>query len=497
MFVEQKGRPALGCDKLGDCAVVDARGEAREELLSKGCSVAVLPQFVLGAKQIAAIHHQKMEGNAALLPDEMLLSIFAHCTARTVLKTLKCVCRHWRAVATEYGCLDFTWANWSAGGRTAFCELPPAIFAELVAFHIKPTTIRLSGAYMLPCDVLVRALSDTPSLAELALVRCNVNNAVLFALATHCPELAAVDFSDCPRNINDGIDVLVRSCPLVSVSLARCRWANDDTLRALARCNTVKQLRLDHTQITPAGLTRLGGAQHVTHLDASGCFLTTFDFVARFRSLTRLCISDFKARRPTDGPAVIRDVIKHCPGITTLGLDSAEWKFNVWTVYSLLSQCDALRSLAINIPSPYYNRPDRRHHLLSQPVFPLTHITSKGINNKSLRMIAAWCPALQVVDVSASPDLTDATGLARPPLMSLNLRGTAITDDTLFALAKHASLSTLSAHDCHSISPAGVGAILNTGHIQDISYRAMHDATLAQANGDAERRGVTTYIYYN
>ena len=427
------------------------------------------------------------------LPDELLLRIFALCTPRTVLKNLKRVCRRWRAVAAEYGLLDLTWANWSAGGWHDTCAATDATLTKLIAYHTKVTTVRLDGATAVTANALARTLAATPALVTAALVRCDVHNSTLYALAEHCRGLATVDFSKCLWNINDGINVLARSCPLASVSLADCAWANDDTLRALANCGTLRQLQLSKTRITEVGLTHLGEALPITDLDVVGCrTVHSSEYVAKFTSL--VCLrATAGIDELLDGRCLVEAVLWHCPAIASLHVKNQK-PIQATFLKVLLTGRSGLTTLAINASAPC----TRDVWPPGVPTFALTHFASPNISNATLFAVATWCPRLQVVDVSGSPGLTDATVLARPSTTSLDLRNTAVDDATMFALATHAScLASLSAHDCEHISPLGIAAVLNAAPIKDISYRAMRDASLMAASMSAERRGVAVYKCHN
>ena len=414
------------------------------------------------------------------LPDELLVAIFGRCDPDAQLMSVPHVCQRWRRVSvSSVRTIDLTFHDLCFYG---ICAITPAAYRRVINTFPGATTIRVCGAALL-CVV-------TPAVVELSLSACiAMCDEVVGHISARCPNLHTVNI-DCAVNVTlAALRVLCARCELLAdVSLGGCHWVDDNALAALNGCPNLTRLCLNGTAVTPHGVGLLAT---LTRLEIDGCAHIHAATLPALPALTHLRTRSCYLH-PFNTSAALH-VAAQCPAIVGIDL-RGPFAVPVDALLHLLHQCVGLKHLGAHVACTT-NMPHRplsaRHHLRSAS--PLTHLTCSGLSDDTFGLLVNNCPRLTHVDIAGS-NVQTAKMLARPHLRHLCLDNTRVGDDTILALAKHAtSLETVSWRSALEVYPSGLAfaVLLALPALRHVKFSVCaNTARLQRAINRARRRSV-------
>eukprot|EP01047_Picozoa_sp_COSAG01_P003929 COSAG01_NODE_123_length_25210_cov_348.799434_14_plen_532_part_00 len=308
-------------------------------------------------------------------------------------------------------------------GFHAACEAELRVLLELNLdpYHMKVT------------DAVVWAVATRcPQLASLSLDYCrSVTDAGLQAVAAGCRHLASLTLTECDQVTDEGVRAVAAGCPQLTalifghyttvmeraqrlgLSFDSYTSVTDEGVRAVAaQCPQLTSLDLSHCNVTDEGVQAVGaGCLQLTSLQLTGCNVTDEGVRAVAAQCPQLTLLDLSDCNVTD--EAVQAVVAGCPQLTSLDL----------------SGCFSVTDAMVQVVAAA--RPQLKSLGLSHHVY---WVTDEGV-----RAVVAACPQLTSLDLSGCESVTDegvrAVAAACPQLTSLHLSGCkSVTDEGVRAL---------------------------------------------------------------
>ena len=420
------------------------------------------------------------------LPDELLAAVFARCPGVAQLCCIPHVCKRWgRVSASSVRVVDLTGPGWTILG---VCTITPTAYRRLVTTFPNATTVRVHRAALL--NAVDLGVTVSPNVTELSLAGCPaINDRVIGLIAVGCPNLAAINIDHATNVTLAAFAWLCSRCVLLAnVSIADCLQLTRGALATLAACPRLTRLCVDGDAL---GRDRVHTLATLTHLTINGdsAAMNQADNPA---TVGLPALTHLRAPNSVWHPfgLVTANNVGLCKSIVEVDVRS-DFAVSTKCLLAMLLQCDTLRHLAACVGSTCLAQHHERE-IAEGMSSGLTHLTCSGLTDDTLALLAIACPHLTHVDIAGSCVRTAAV-LARPPLRFLCLDNTLVGDDTILALAQHAtSLETVLCRSPHVyVSNRAFAALLDKPSLRALKFTiTANTATLQWAIARARARRV-------
>eukprot|EP00698_Gefionella_okellyi_P005702 TRINITY_DN15169_c0_g1_i1.p1 TRINITY_DN15169_c0_g1~~TRINITY_DN15169_c0_g1_i1.p1 ORF type:complete len:636 (+),score=133.01 TRINITY_DN15169_c0_g1_i1:132-2039(+) len=310
------------------------------------------------------------------------------------------------------------------GVDDAFVATIGAYCPQLRALDVSLCCVTDTGVQCLPACLRELNLSDT-AVSVTALIHIGKHMARLRSLW-----LDGVNFTDIDR----GLKALVGCTKLVELSLADCQHVSDAGLVPLvAKCPRLRVLTLCETATAVGNKTANALARHCAQLE----------------HIRGVAFSD----RAT------LNLVKHCHQLQSLQLAG---DVTDKALAHMLQHCPQLRALYIRADNDLTDDGLAVIGRLCSQLRTLTLCECGGVSNEGLLLLGRHCDQLRHLVLHSTASVTCPKGVAIPTLQLLDISHTALTDQSLCAIADTCTgLRSLNISGCYEVNTAGVVHMAN------------------------------------